>query len=119
MSTDYMGWAILVLLFSVASYFIGSIRTEIKEQDLWLPRMEKLSRYKFAVDDLNRWCGSTSPHARLIAAHLAAHGEGTGCNTGTPVGDEACTIMGLREQLKRLDADKAAELLAAARGKQS
>lgn len=62
-----------------------------------------LDRYRRAVDDLDRWCGHSSPHARLIAAHLVAEGEGLNLNAGTPVADEPCTISGLREQLWRLD----------------
>lgn len=67
------------------------------------PALDKLWRYQRAVDALNRWCGHTSPHARLIARHLVAHGEGQGYNAGTPAGDEACDIGGLREQLKMLE----------------
>ena len=83
-------------------YFAGKLRGEIKQQDLWRNHMEKCSRYMRAVDDLDKWCGHSSPHVRLIARHIKAHGEGEGCNSGTPVGDEPCTISGLREQLKRL-----------------
>jgi len=60
-------------------------------------------RYRKALDDLDRWCGYSSPHARLIAAHLVAEGEGLNLNAGTPIADEPCTISGLREQLWRLD----------------
>ena len=60
-------------------------------------------RLAHAVDDLDRWCGHSSPHARLIAKHLTAHGLGYNINAGTPHADEACTIAGLREQLRRLD----------------
>ena len=66
--------------------------------------MEKGTRYAYAVDDLDKWCGHSSPHARLIARHLYAYGEGGVVNAGTPHEDEACTISGLREQLRRLDA---------------
>ena len=38
--------------------------------------MEKCNRYVHAVDDLDKWCGHQSPHARLIARHLRAVGEG-------------------------------------------
>ena len=96
-------WVILALLV-FAAYGIGTIRGEIKQQDLWRDHMEKSSRYIRAVDDLDRWCGHTSPHARLIARHIDAIGEGKGCNAGTPAGDEPCTVDGLREQLRRLDA---------------
>lgn len=61
-------------------------------------------RYADAVDNLDRWCGHESPAARLIAAHLKAEGEGLPMNAGTPAFDEVCTISGLREQLRRLEA---------------
>lgn len=104
MTHEQIGGLLLMVLVAVAAYLAGSIRAEIRQQDLWRPHMEKSSRYIRAVDDLDRWCGHTSPHARLIARHLDAIGEGKGCNAGTPAGDEACTIYGLREQLRRLDA---------------
>lgn len=69
-----------------------------------LPQLEMLWRYRGAVDDLDRWCGHTSPHARLIARHLKTIGEGDeGINAGTPCDVEPCTIDGLRAQLKKLD----------------
>lgn len=101
MSMDQIVYLFLALGMFVG-YFAGKLRGEIKQQDLWRNHMEKCSRYMRAVDDLDKWCGHCSPHARLIARHIRAHGEGEGCNSGTPVGDEPCTISGLREQLKRL-----------------
>ena len=101
MSMDQIVYFFLALGMFVG-YFAGNLRGEIKQQDLWSNHMEKCSRYIQAVDDLDKWCGHCSPHARLIARHLKAQGEGEGCNSGTPVGDEPCTISGLREQLKRL-----------------
>jgi len=62
-----------------------------------------LERYRGAVHDLDRWCGHASPHARIIAAHLTAIGEGQGLNAGTPCGEEPCTVGGLRDQLARID----------------
>jgi len=64
---------------------------------------EIADRLACAVDDLDKWCGHSSPHARLIAKHLTAHGLGHALNAGTPCADEACTVDGLREQLRRLD----------------
>ena len=101
MSMDQIVYFFLALGMFVG-YFAGKLRGEIKQQDLWRNHMEKSSRYMQAVDDLDKWCGHCSPHARLNARHLKAQGEGEGCNSGTPVGDEPCTISGLREQLKRL-----------------
>ena len=101
MSMDQIVYFFLALGMFVG-YFAGKLRGEIKQQYLWRSRMEKCSRYIQAVDELDKWCGHCSPHARLIARHLKAQGEGEGCNSGTPVGDEPCTISGLREQLKQL-----------------
>lgn len=64
--------------------------------------VERADRYMFAVDSLDRWCGFEFPQARLIAAHLLAEGEGLAMNAGTPLGDEPCTLPGLREQLRRI-----------------
>jgi len=97
-----------ILLFTlvvITAYLIGSLRGKYKQQKLWQDHMDTANRYIFAVDDLDRWCSHTSAHAKLIARHLKAQGEGEGCNSGTPVGDEACTVHGLREQLKRIDED--------------
>ena len=64
--------------------------------------MDLGNRYRWAVEDLDRWCGHMSPHAKLIATHLKAKGEGYSVNAGTPTGMEACTVDGLRTQLERL-----------------
>lgn len=62
----------------------------------------KALRYWHAADDLDRWCGYEIPQARVIAAHIKAHGEGLGYNCGTPAANEPCDISGLRDQLRRL-----------------
>lgn len=62
----------------------------------------RAQRYANAVDDLDKWCGYPFPAARIIARHLKAHGEGGFLNAGTPCGEEACTVQGLRTQLARL-----------------
>ncbi|MBX9850043.1 MAG: hypothetical protein K2X64_12165 [Rhodocyclaceae bacterium] len=98
----YVLFAIVALI--LATYKIGIAVGKFRQQALWQDHMDKCNRYIFAVDDLDRWCGHQSPHARMIARHLRAIGDSAGCNAGTPSGDEACTIPGLREQLKRLDA---------------
>lgn len=92
--------------------FIGTKRA-FKAED-------RSDRYLFAILDLDRWCGHQFPAARVIAKHLKAVGEGKAINAGTPHGEEPCTVMGLREQLRRLEAKAAlpeedAELLAQAR----
>lgn len=92
-----------IAIFVWAAYQGGKMIGADRQQTLWRDHMEKSSRYAHAVDDLDKWCGSQSPHARLIARQLKAVGEGTGLNAGTPTGDEACTVVGLREQLRRLD----------------
>lgn len=97
---------LLLTLVIIPAYAIGLLRGKYKQQKLWQDHMDTANRYIFAVDDLDRWCSHTSKHAKLIARHLKAQGKGEGCNSGTPVGDEACTVHGLREQLKRIDAAK-------------
>ena len=85
-------------------YLMGRLEGGARQRKRWRPHIEKCDRYRHAVDDLDHWCGYSSPHARLIARHLRAAGEGLGMNAGTPHSDEACTISGLRDQLRRLDA---------------
>ena len=94
---------LLIAILVWATYQAGKMVGEYRQQNLWREHMEKSSRYAHAVDDLDKWCGNQSPHARLIARQLKAIGEGLGLNAGTPTGDEACTVVGLREQLLRLD----------------
>ena len=93
-------WAVY---FVVAAYLLGKATGKYQQQDLWRDHMEKCDRYARAVDDLDVWCGHQSPHARLISRHLKAMGEGLAHNAGTPTGDEACTVSGLRTQLSRLE----------------
>ena len=100
---DFAALGLLSLLVWFV-YWMGREIGKHQQQALWRDHMEKCNRYVYAVDDLDKWCGHQSPHARLIARHLRAIGEGLGLNAGTPVGDEACQVGGLREQLKRLDA---------------
>ena len=99
---DFLALGLLSLLVSSA-YWLGREIGKHQQRELWRDHMEKCNRYVYAVDDLDKWCGHQSPHARLIARHMRAKGEGLGLNAGTPVDDEACQIGGLREQLKRLD----------------
>lgn len=83
---------------AIGGYLIGvfiGVKRAIKAE-------ERADRYLFAILDLDRWCGHTSPAARIIAKHLMAAGEGHPLNAGTPCGEEPCTVMGLREQLTRL-----------------
>lgn len=98
-------FAIVIIAVLVwVTYCIGGWFGEHRQRKRWEDHMNRCNRYIYAVDNLDKWCGHTSPHAKLIARHLRAEGDGLGLNAGTPSGDEACTIDGLREQLKRLDA---------------
>jgi hypothetical protein len=103
MSEVTISTGVFVVVLIGLAYALGRFLGAAAQRDIWRPHMEKASAYAYAVDDLDRWCGHSSPHARLISRHLRAHGEGENRNAGTPVGDEACSIMGLREQLARLD----------------
>lgn len=85
------------------AYWLGLYVGRVRHLATVERHLKRASDYQRAVDDLERWCGYTSPHARLIARHLKAIGEDTGYNAGTPTADEACHVSGLREQLKRLD----------------
>jgi len=91
-------------LFALVCCWLAFTVGQCKGRDNLGPELDKLWRYKSAVNDLDRWCGHMSPHARLIARHLTAIGEGKeGLNAGTPNDVEPCTIDGLRQQLKKLD----------------
>lgn len=94
-----MGVLILALTASLA-YDLGKAQGRVN----CAPQIDRAYRYAQAVDDLDRWCGHEHAEARLIAAHLKAHGEGLPLNAGTPVAEEPCTPFGLREQLRRLKA---------------
>ena len=89
--------------FGLLAYPVGLFVGRIRHHALVERQLQRAADYQRAVDDLDRWCGYTSPHARLIARHLKALGEGSGYNAGTPVADEACHVSGLRVQLTRLD----------------
>lgn len=91
--------AVCVLL----AYWLGLYVGRMRHFELVEKHLARATNYQRAVDDLDRWCGHSSLHARLIARHLKAIGEDAGYNAGTPVADEACHVSGLREQLKRLD----------------
>lgn len=94
-----------IALFALhLAYVLGTAIGSRRQRNFWSRHMEVGHDYRRAVDDLDRWCGHSSPHARLIAAHLLAAGEGHSRNAGTPHSSEPCTIDGLREQLRRLDA---------------
>lgn len=96
-------------MLGLLGYWLGCFVGAMRQRALWQDHMEKCNRYVDAVDGLDRWCGHGSPHARLIARHLSAIGEGKLLNAGTPCENEACTISGLREQLKRLDSNSCAK----------
>lgn len=99
-------WELIGLLisFTALGILVGRfslIFNATEEADL--PYIDRAIRYATAIDNLEMWCGAVSPHARLIARHLKAIGDGEGLNSGTPNTDEPCTIIGLREQIVRLD----------------
>lgn len=105
-----------VACVALLAYWLGRFLGAAAQRDLWRRNMERANDYRMAVDDLDRWCGHHSPHARLIARHLKALGEGLGHNAGSPCADEACDVSGLRTQLRRLDDSIAA---ATSQGEQS
>ena len=94
----------IISVFCFVFYKLGAVMGAADKLEQVAPDLEAAYHYRQAVDDLDRWCGQTSTHAGLIARHLKARGEQAACNAGTPNADEACTVSGLREQLRRLDA---------------
>lgn len=102
-----MNDAIYNLMCVAAGILCGAVmwRGDRMESKTNNSRLDRLTR---AICDLDLWCGHASPHARLIAGHLWAIASGEGLNAGTPCGSEPCTISGLREQLRRIDAERAA-----------
>lgn len=102
---EIIALCVFSLMAVVAAYWCG------RADGYWRRAAQeraRLDRYRCAVDDLDRWCGHEFPHARLIAAHLHAVGEGHWLNAGTPAGDEPCTVSGLREQLRQLQSESGA-----------
>jgi len=92
------GFTILVLFMSV---LVLAIR--LKEYiDKFHYQLDRADRYYFAIEDLDKWCRYDLPEVEVIVNHLIAEGEGLSMNTGTPVGNEACTISGLREQIRKM-----------------
>ena len=101
--SEIHSYALIGTLCALLAYWIGLFIGRIRYHSQVERQLQRAADYQRAVDDLDRWCGYTSPHARIIARHLKAVGEGLGRNAGTPVADEACEVSGLRVQLTRLD----------------
>lgn len=94
--------AILVLFMCV---LVLSIR--LKEYtDKFHYQLDRANRYYFAVDNLDKWCRYDLPEVEVIVKHLIAEGEGLSMNAGTPAGNEACIISGLREQIRRMKKER-------------
>lgn len=91
--------ALLFLLF-IATRNLVMVTQESNEYS------DRANRYYWAMDDLDKWCRHDLPEVEVIAKYLTAKGEGFTMNAGTPVGDEACTIQGLREQIRRMKNDR-------------
>lgn len=81
-----------------------SLKRRLKDAD------ESLSRYRQAVDDVDKWCGHEFPEARILAGHIDAEGEGKPMNAGSPALFEVCDINGTREQLRRLKKSRQKEV---------
>lgn len=101
--SEIQATALIGTVCVLLAYWLGLYVGRVRHLAMVERHLKRASDYQRAVDDLERWCGYTSPHARLIARHLKAIGEDTGYNAGTPTADEACHVSGLREQLKRVD----------------
>lgn len=106
-----LGLALVLLLIATATLALNVyaltdyVKCQQSESSL------TLERYRRAVDDVQVWCGQSSPYALLIAQHIEALGEGRAHNAGTPAGEEVCSIMGLRTQLQRLEKQNTQKVL--------
>ena len=90
----------LMVLTMTAAYYAGRAR----ERREMLPAADAAARYRLACRDVMTWCCDDDlKAARMTARQIMACGEGEGLNAGTPIGDEACQVRGLREQLRRLN----------------
>lgn len=95
----YLSIAVGMFLFVVVVW--DAVIYERREKAL-KKLQEELARRDLALDQLQHWC-SQFPHARIIYNHLHAQRTDQPLNAGTPVGEEACVVSGLRQQLLRLD----------------
>jgi hypothetical protein len=94
-----MEFIIVAILLFVAVVIVSD---SIKNREEYFANKDRADRYYRAVDDLDKWCRHELPEIEVIAKYLIATGEGQGMNAGSPVGKEACTISGLREQIIRM-----------------
>lgn len=78
----------------------------IKNTEQCKQLQDRADRYYFAIDSLDKWCRYDLPELEVIVKHLIAEGEGLSMNAGTPVGKEACTLPGLREQIRKMKNDR-------------
>lgn len=90
---------LVIMVVGYLSYLLGWYRGH-KRMRVY---QEKAARYAIGVSEFIHWCSHIKQEYRLIGEHLRTVGEGGSMNAGTPIGNEVCTIDGLREQLKRLD----------------
>lgn len=91
--------------FLSATFFVVCIflvRGLYKESQVSFSHSDRANRYYFAIQELDKWCRYDLPELEIICKHLIAEGEGFSMNAGTPAGNEACTISGLREQIRRM-----------------
>ncbi len=92
----FIGFCVCFIWAVNLHFSLRDLRSDMKAAS------SRISRYRTAVDALDKWCGHESAEARLIAAFISASGEGRGMNGGTPIKDEVCDVSGTREQLRRL-----------------
>lgn len=98
-----MQWLVLLLgLFLLVGMWIGwecwGRPLKRHQRDI-----DSAGRYRLACRDVMTWCCEDDlKAARMTARQIMACGEGEGLNAGTPIGDEACQVHGLREQLRQL-----------------
>jgi hypothetical protein len=94
-----MDLALIILgsVFVCLAFFAGKLIGQLKQQDLWQEHMDKTNKYVHAIEDIQKWCGDSSPHARAIVKHITLTVE-----EKTPL-IAASDVLILRDELLKLD----------------
>lgn len=94
------------IIASLVFFLFITLRNLVRVTQESYKHSDRANRYYLAIDDLDRWCRYDLPETEVIAKYLISKGEGLSCNAGTPVDKEACTISGLREQIRKMKNDR-------------
>lgn len=97
---------ILIVAFVLALFGFGVVLLQLRQSKLLLVwTFDKVERYRQACNDIDTWCSTEIPQAKIVSAYIRACGEGQSRNAGTPAGWEVCNISGTRDQLRKLKND--------------